>query len=947
MADSDGKILASEFIDSGIKTELKAVVDEMQRLVKVTSDLMGVVRQSTNDQKGYVTVQKEVEKVSKDIVAVESKMKVLDTDLAKEAERKKQAYQKAAKEQKDNIAAETSAYKRLSVEYGKALQKAKDLAAQYGVQSEQAKKAIATAKEFNDKLKAIDASMGNHQRNVGNYAEAIETANMSLGEMKRTLRELRDIPLVGKTPEEVAQINKQMAMLTDEMGDYQARMRSSGDSTQVMIEGLQGVVAVAQGVTGALSAMGFNTEKLDKAMVQLIGVSQALATVHELNEKQTLKTVAALIKDTYAKAANAVATKAQTLATNGATVASRALGKAMKSIPFVAIAAAISAVVAGAVLLVKRMTEASTASKIMTDATEKASESIGQQRGELEKYLLIAKDTKRSYAERQAAINEINKISPEYLGNISLENINTRAATDAVNQYNSSIGRKARLIALQNILVEKYTELEKEKDLHRRIAIEEEIKKTEELIQKQIDLADGKFYNEINMKGGGEEYEGKEMMDYMTGNVYVYTGGKWVLKKQPPKDKSGGSTPERTPLDELTDAIAAANQSYLLQTSLLKDELDPQKQYLSLMDAEINKNNAICDAYKKYYEQDKSYSDDELAVLQRLNAKTKALEEQKIALEKLFETAENAPKKPEPTISGGVLNDEITAFSGFTPRDESMPDVSGATNLIDIIGVLNDEITAFLENYGESIRSVYDSIGSIISNTFEAQNDAIDEQQKKSDEYFANKLKAYEDDADAVRQINAEKDIADKKFERERKAIAIRAAKFEKAQALVSIGVNQAKAVMNIIATMPPPSWPFLIAITAATGLAETAAVMSKPIPQYASGIESTPKTGAALVGERGSEAILYPDGSVAIADKPTVTILPKGTEVKNAFDTEDYLRKLSFAAMLPRIGKTDANEKDYTAMLKDIHRTLKRGNTVINQGMSAREQYYYKKYSV
>ena len=139
--------------------------------------------------------------------------------------------------------------------------------------------------------------MGSHQRNVGNYAEAIETANMSLGEMKRTLRELRNIPLAGKTPEEIAQVEKQIAMLTDEMGDYQARMRSSGDSVQVMIEGLQGVVAVAQGVTGALSAMGFDTEKLDKAMVQLIGVSQALATIHELNEKQTLKTVSALIKE--------------------------------------------------------------------------------------------------------------------------------------------------------------------------------------------------------------------------------------------------------------------------------------------------------------------------------------------------------------------------------------------------------------------------------------------------------------------------------------------------------------------------------------------------------------------------------------------------------------------------------------------------------------------------
>ena len=431
MADSDGKILASEFIDSGIKTELKAVVDEMQRLVKVTSDLMGVVRQSTNDQKGYVTVQKEVEKVSKDIVAVESKMKVLDTDLAKEAERKKQAYQKAAKEQKDNIAAETSAYKRLSVEYGKALQKAKDLAAQYGVQSEQAKKAIATAKGFNDQLKAIDSSMGNHQRNVGNYAEAIETANMSLGEMKRTLRELRNIPLVGKTPEEIAQVEKQIAMLTDEMGDYQARMRSSGDSAQVMIEGLQGIVAVAQGVTGALSAMGFDTEKLDKAMVQLIGVSQALATVHELNEKQTLKTVAALIKDTYAKVANTVATKAQTLATNGATVASRALGKAMKSIPFVAIVAAVVALIAAVTTLAVKSMRASEETRRfkkdqedLRNATSKTAEATAETITSLEAYKRIAQDTTKTDDERKKALEQIRKVSND---NIKVYDLSTES----------------------------------------------------------------------------------------------------------------------------------------------------------------------------------------------------------------------------------------------------------------------------------------------------------------------------------------------------------------------------------------------------------------------------------------------------------------------------------------------------------------------------------------
>ena len=588
MAD-DGKILASDFIDSGIKAELKAVTDEMQRLVKATSDLMGVIRQSTNDQKAYVTVQKETETLTKQIVAAETKMKVLDTDLAKEAERKRQAQQKASKEQKDNIAAETSAYKRLSVEYGKALQKGKDLAAEFGVNSEQAKKATASAKALNDQLKAIDISMGNGGRSVGLYKEAIETANMSLGEMKATLKALRREPLVGKTEAEIQQINATMAQLTDEIGDYSARLRSSGDKVSLMIEATQGFIAVGQMATGTLAAFGVNTEKLDKAMVQLIGVSQALTTIHELNEKQVLQNTVATVKETYAKIANTVATKGQTLATEGATIASRALGTAMKSIPFIAIAAAVVALIAGVVALVVKMNELSTSQKLYNEATEKASESIGKQRGELQNYLIIARDTNRSYAERQEAINEINKISPEYLGNISLENINTRAATDAVNQYNSAIGRKARLIALQNILVEKYTELEKEKDLERRIAIEKEIKETEKLIQKQVDLADGKLFERINKQGGDQEYEGKEMMDYLTGKVYVYHNGQWILKTELPKPKKQGDDGDAK--DKKPPWTPFEAEDVERWGAVIAEEVDASLELINKMVADRNKEN--------------------------------------------------------------------------------------------------------------------------------------------------------------------------------------------------------------------------------------------------------------------------------------------------------------------------------------------------------------------
>lgn len=906
MADSDGKILASEFIDSGIKTELKAVVDEMQRLVKVTSDLMGVIRQSTNDQKGYVTVQKEVEKVSKDIVAVESKMKVLDTDLAKEAERKRQVYQKAAKEQKDNIAAETSAYKRLSVEYGKALQKAKDLAAQYGVQSEQAKGAIATAKGLNDQLKAIDASMGNNQRKVGGYAEALETTNMSLGEMKRTLRELRNIPLAGKTPEEIAQVEKQIAMLTDEMGDYQARMRSSGDSVQVMIEGLQGIVAVAQGVTGALSAMGFDTEKLDKAMVQLIGVSQALATVHELNEKQTLKTVAALIKDTYAKVANAIATKAQTMATEGATVATRVFGNALKSVPLIAIIAAVAAVASALVILAVKMRQANAETRMMNKVNAEAAKSTADERANLDILVGIAKDHSRSITERRKAIEAINKISPEYLGNITLENIETDKSVVAIENYINALDRKARSQAYNNLLTEKYTEL-----------AEEEAKTFDEL-----SVAEQAYYMSLATLNLGSGLSGRELYNLeqgkRIGDIYKEIN---ALKKlayqyvevddivQGTGSTGGGTTPNQNKFEPIGDAEDIGR--YFSEITAQTDR------GMQILNDAMNKKLKEGDD-ERMAEQDKLYE--------------YQIQKEKIHSELFIKTEEqlyeDSLKKLKYYLAMKLINQEEY------------------TKLVDDLNKKTAEKES--AGYVEAAMFFNEQIGNIVESSITRQGSLIDTMKEKTDLYYDNLLKKYSDDENAQRQLLDAKAKEDEKYDKQKKALQIRQMKFERAQALFSISLSTSVAIMRILADESQQiSKPVLIAQAIAQAAAQTAAALSTPIPAYASGIESTPKTGAALVGERGSEAILYPDGSVAIADKPTVAILPKGTEVKNAFDTEDYLRKLSFAAMLPRIGKTDANEKDYTAMLKDIHRTLKRGNTVINQGMSAREQYYYKKYSV
>ncbi len=71
----------------------------------------------------------------------------------------------------------------------------------------------------------------------------------------------------------------------------------------------------------------------------------------------------------------------------------------------------------------------------------------------------VARNKALSDQERKVAIEEINKLSPEYLGWLTIENISTRAATRAIENYTQSLYLNAQAKALQM----KLEEIEKKK----------------------------------------------------------------------------------------------------------------------------------------------------------------------------------------------------------------------------------------------------------------------------------------------------------------------------------------------------------------------------------------------------------------------------------------------------------------------------------------------------
>jgi hypothetical protein len=99
----------------------------------------------------------------------------------------------------------------------------------------------------------------------------------------------------------------------------------------------------------------------------------------------------------------------------------------------------------------------------MININKQVANSVGQERAELDMLLGIARNEKISKDERIKAINRLNEISPEYLGNLNLENINTNATRIAVEKYTKALMENARQKAIGEKMSDLYSQrLEKE-----------------------------------------------------------------------------------------------------------------------------------------------------------------------------------------------------------------------------------------------------------------------------------------------------------------------------------------------------------------------------------------------------------------------------------------------------------------------------------------------------
>ena len=176
------------------------------------------------------------------------------------------------------------------------------------------------------------------------------------------------------------------------------------------------------------------------------------------------------------------------------------------------------------------------------------------------------------------------------------------------------------------------------------------------------------------------------------------------------------------------------------------------------------------------------------------------------------------------------------------------------------------------ELWSEAITAYMDLMNQLVEQSFEKRLEANEEWAEKENERVDAQVKSEvisEEQAEAQRQA-----IENQKEQRE-KEIKRKQAIYEKTYSAFQIGLSTAAAIVKASPNVA------LMALSAAIGAAQLAAVLATPIPQYAHGTEDHPG-GPALVGEAGKhELVVLPDGTLLKTPKrPTLLDLPPHAEV-------------------------------------------------------------------
>jgi hypothetical protein len=327
-----------------------------------------------------------------------------------------------------------------------------------------AKKKLATMKEGSKEFKALQSEIKATEitmKSMGNSTSSLKAELRAMkGEIGNMVNALNQMESAGLGGTEQFRILEQQMLetrarageLSDTIGDISDEISRSGSDTS----GLDKTVGALQAVGGAFQAgigitalFGSENEDLQKTLVKLNAVMAITSGAQQFFTE-------ALKKDSLLYPIVTAGQKAWTLAIGTSTGALRALRTALASI-------GIGLIIAGIVLLIKyfyewgeSLTVLSEKQKTLNQLSQDVASNVAKETQSLTGLLAILRDENTTREQKNEALRQIREQYPEYLGQLTLENLKTDEGNKLIAKQIELLTRREQV----KKLVEQIAELE-------------------------------------------------------------------------------------------------------------------------------------------------------------------------------------------------------------------------------------------------------------------------------------------------------------------------------------------------------------------------------------------------------------------------------------------------------------------------------------------------------
>lgn len=878
-----------------MNTKLDAMVDKCVEVTKVAAAMNAAFGKSSGG--GAKSQISEVEEMAK----MNDTLARSNGDLAKQkalvAEQTRQQRRENQLWAKETLAA-IGSYDQLNAQLETAKLKYKALTDAGRENTAEGKRWLAQMQQISDKLKELDAGMGDHRRKVGDYRG-------QLSELTAEIKKLTDQFSKMTDQEKKSAAGQELKRHIDELSYTYRDLNGSMNSSYTNAQKYQGQLFGLTQVFRELPGFTYS------AQTGILGLSNNLPILAD-----NFKTVATATNDATGKV-------------NGTMGALKIFGASIFSFGNVfAIAIGLFTIFS------KEIFDSIKGTKELDKELKDLSKTLGQEVGIYETLSRTLKSHTASYKEKMQAAKEIKELQPTLLKNYSEEEIAAGKASKAIDNIKDSVVALARARAVQS-KVDEYTarqfELDAEK-YNKQFELSELYRKRRS--QKQIiDLmtpgsdrvtAQIEIYNQINNKiedaknairDINSEYNATgDAIDKLVAKIgnlktVVPDGFDEKLKKEkkPKKEK------EVNRIDDLKKEYE--NEKKTWETHYNNGEVDYLNYQLALL--RIAKEYAI----KRILVNDKLTDAEKQSKIDFINSISN---DQKDALNGLSELGKAAAKVLADDVSKGVKE----ASENIKEHSKKMVFHLGEVGKVTIhlnttLEEWADNLNKTLKKYETSVQNVsttLKSVAEIITNSAESKYEA-------QIKYIDAEEKARLDSLDRISMSEKQRDDARKKIENDAEARRNQAhreeirrlrqaAVLKKSAAILEIALNTAIGVTGALArvkTDGPLAYGEAIAI-GISGAAQLVAAASQPLPQYEDGRIGGPAT-MAVVSEKGEELVIEKSGKMWLTPKKQSTVfIPEDADVIPA----DFTKQIQNAAYVSLAGQGVVTlDKYQTALLE------------------------------